>query len=91
MPERIKDKQCGCCMNPVDEEIERCDLCSEATGTNNGWKITYCETHAAAHDTKAALKAAWDALGKDPRWRISTLRLNIIRPALRKAGYDVRL
>lgn len=49
---------CGCCLVPVNDETEACDLCSEATGANNGigWRIQYCPTHAAAPDLLAALQ-----------------------------------
>ena len=44
-------KTCGCHMEPVlDDARYECDLCSEATGMNDGtgWVIEYCQLHAAA-------------------------------------------
>lgn len=40
-------KRCGCHLDPVDDEREESDLCSEATGAFNGigWVIVYCATH----------------------------------------------
>jgi hypothetical protein len=42
-------KRCGCKLEPVDDERAECDLCSEATGMNDGvgWVIVYCAAHAA--------------------------------------------
>ena len=39
----------------------------------------------AAPDMLKALKEAYIALGKDSRWKVSTLRLDIIMPAIAKA------
>lgn len=39
----------------------------------------------AAPDMLKALKEAYAALGKDSRWKVSTLRLDIIRGAIAKA------
>lgn len=43
---------CDCHMEPVNDNKEQCDLCSEATETNNGigWKIVRCSIHATAPD-----------------------------------------
>jgi RecA/RadA recombinase len=44
----------------VNDRTETSDLCSEATGANNGtgWKIRRCPLHEAAPDMLAALKVA---------------------------------
>ena len=42
----------------------------------------------AAPDVLEALTEAFAALGKDPRWKVSTLRLDIIRGATAKAEQD---
>lgn len=49
---------CGCCLEPVNDITEACDLCSEATGTLDGigWRIRYCPTHAAAPEMLEALR-----------------------------------
>ncbi len=46
---------CGCKIVPVDDRVEPCDLCSEATGMsdNVGWVIEHCPAH------KASLAAGW--------------------------------
>ena len=53
---------CGCCLEPVDDAKEACDLCSEATGMDDGvgWRIRQCRLHAAAPDLLAACKAIID-------------------------------
>jgi len=40
---------------------------------------------AAAPELLAACQAAFDQLANDPRWNVSTLRLDIIRAAIAKA------
>lgn len=37
----------------------------------------------------AACQQAYDQLGKDGTWNVSTLRLDVIRPALKQAGVKV--
>ena len=52
-------KRCGCHMEPVmDDRNEESDLCSEATGMNDGhgWVIEYCLTHNAAPTMLKALR-----------------------------------
>lgn len=50
--------QCGCCLEPVTDADTPCDLCSEATGSENGtgWVIVRCPTHAAAPAMLDALR-----------------------------------
>jgi hypothetical protein len=43
----------------------------------------------AALDMLNALKEAFAELGKDSRWKVSTLRLDIIRPAIAKADPEL--
>lgn len=54
-----KGKTCGCCLEPVDDAREQSDLCSEASGSNDGrgWVIAYCPTHAAAQEMAELLRA----------------------------------
>lgn len=47
--------------------------------------VTDDRLNQAAPDMLEALKEAFAALGKDPRWKVSTLRLDIIRGAIAKA------
>jgi len=51
---------CGCCLNPVDDEKEPCDLCSEGTGMFDGigWRIDMCRLHKAAPKLLEACRAA---------------------------------
>ena len=48
---------CACHLDPTSDTLEPCDLCSEATGMNDGvgWKIVLCPLHAAAPDLLATL------------------------------------
>lgn len=58
-------KTCGCKMEPVNDEYEECDLCSEATGLNDGtgWVIEYCPLHAAAPALLEALESMLNVEG----------------------------
>jgi len=38
---------------------------------------------------RAALQQAYDQLGRDPRWDVSSLRLNVIKPVLITLGGKV--
>lgn len=49
--------------------------------------VTDDQLNEAAPDMLKALKEAFAALGKDPRWKVSTLRLEIIREAIAKAEH----
>jgi hypothetical protein len=42
-----------------------------------------------ADTARAALQQAYDQLGRDRRWDVSALRLNIIKPALLTLGGKV--
>lgn len=50
-------KTCGCCMEPVRDD-EESDLCSEATGANNGiaWVIIYYPVHGIAPEMKGEVE-----------------------------------
>jgi hypothetical protein len=54
-----RDFECGCHLLPVDDEKVPNDLCSEATGMNDGvgWRLVYCPVHAAAPALLAAAVA----------------------------------
>ena len=54
---------CGCHLDPVPDD-QPCDLCSEATGTNNGegWKIVLCPLHSVAPELLEACRTALPAL-----------------------------
>jgi hypothetical protein len=45
-------------MEPVDDNDEQCDLCSESTGMHDGigWKIVLCPLHSSAQDLLEACK-----------------------------------
>lgn len=64
---------CGCCLEPVNDITERCDLCSEATGMNDGvgWRIRQCPTHAAAPELLEVVKSllAWSDHTLPIDWR----------------------
>lgn len=53
-----KGPSCGCCLEPVDDIRDACDLCSEATGMNDGvgWRIRRCKLHEAAPDLLEVLR-----------------------------------
>ncbi len=57
---------CGCHLDPVkDDEAEPSDLCSEATGMNDGvgWKIVLCPLHAAAPELLEACEGMLHRFG----------------------------
>lgn len=45
----------------------------------------YCSVHRAAPRMLAALREAEKLLGNDPRWKVSALRLEVIRPVILEA------
>ncbi len=49
----------NCHLEPVNDEKEQSDLCSEATGMNDGigWRIDLCQLHASAPAMLDALNA----------------------------------
>ena len=55
---------CGCCLEPVDDEREASDLCSEATGMNDGkgWRIKRCPLHGAAEEMRETLTHAVEVM-----------------------------
>ena len=64
--------------DPMDDV---CDLVRDAAST-------YAKVQADLLAARDALQAAYDELGKNPRYEVSDLRLKQIKPALRELGVN---
>lgn len=79
--------QSGCFIVKVgDHEIEVCGQGFQADKAMAEFIAKACASHDAL---VAAAKETFLQLGTDPTWNISTLRLDVIRPALALAGVTV--
>lgn len=79
---------CGCRMEPVNDQTDQCDLCSEATESHDGtgWVIVHCRLHAAAPELLAACKAAQQSLRATSKAaKDYTYECNLLRDAIAKA------
>lgn len=57
-------RPCECGLEPVYDAIQRCDLCSEATGAFNGvgWRIAHCAMHVRAVNVESKVRELVDAM-----------------------------
>lgn len=75
-------------LRSIIAEIREAWLCPEHVGDGNQ-APRIARLIAAAPEMLEALKQANEQLGNDPRWKVSTLRLDVIRAAIAKAtGQD---